>query len=435
MKRLIFIAMSAAAIAAAQVAPPARCASPLGEWVGNTAVVGSTGMRGMRGVKVTPLLRDTAFTDFYFASPQSVTSFQTDGRGKLSYAGGAMVYSYRRPGAIFVTSLSVSSRGRNAVGIVLDNRSAADSLRLSVAAAGGALWENEKTFAISTEPGMRSYTFDISDLLIPEFGFTGVQPISGLRLEPVGGWRGSMAVARITLEREDTAASPPVSTEETADNPYDFLVTDENFSVLDYDARGDGFTDDTRAFQMAINAASGSGSGRVVVPGGRCYVVSSLELHHDVEFRLGRGSVIRQSGDVRDYRGGLPHGPGNPLWTPANRPLFNASGAQRIKIIGPGTLRMNDFGPYAAPCGGAAAFAFTDCRDVTIQDVDIIHASGPAVTLRGDTNVYVGNVRVLFPACPDAQAVSADQATAGVKTERVVVGAYTAEPASKQRKH
>lgn len=435
MKRLIFIMISAVAIAAAHVAPQARGVLQRGGVARDTAVAGSAGMRGMGGVKVARLRRDTAFTDFYFASPKSVASFQTDGRGKLSYADGAMVYSYRRPGAIFTTSLSIPSRGRNAVAIALDNRSAADSLRLSIAAAGGALWENEKTFAISTEPGMRSYTFDISDLLIPEFGFTGSQPISGLRIEPVGGWRGSMAVARITLEREDTAASPPVSTEDTADNPYDFLVTDENFSVLDYDARGDGFTDDTRAFQMAINAASGSGSGRVVVPGGRSYVVSSLELRHDVELRLGRGAVIRQSGDVRDYRGGLPHGPGNPLWTPANRPLFNASGAVRVKIIGPGTLRMNDFGPYAAPCAGAAAFAFTDCRDVTIQDIDIVHSAAPAITLHGDTNVYVGNVRVLFPACPDVQAISADRATVGVKTERVVVGEYTAEPASKQRKH
>lgn len=45
------------------------------------------------------------------------------------------------------------------------------------------------------------------------------------------------------------------------------------FNVMDYGAKGDGLTDDTRAIQQAINAAASAGGGQVEVPQGT-YIVS-----------------------------------------------------------------------------------------------------------------------------------------------------------------
>ena len=50
-------------------------------------------------------------------------------------------------------------------------------------------------------------------------------------------------------------------------NPYAFTLPDYTVSVLDFGARGDGFTNDTPAIQQAIDHVSAKGGGVVVVPG------------------------------------------------------------------------------------------------------------------------------------------------------------------------
>ncbi|PBQ31381.1 glycoside hydrolase [Sphingobacteriaceae bacterium] len=74
------------------------------------------------------------------------------------------------------------------------------------------------------------------------------------------------------------------------------------FNVLNFGARGDGTTLDTKAFQQAIDKASAA-KGQVVVPGGYKFLVGSIILKSNMDFHLEEGSVILISTEHKDYIG------------------------------------------------------------------------------------------------------------------------------------
>jgi polygalacturonase len=80
------------------------------------------------------------------------------------------------------------------------------------------------------------------------------------------------------------------------------------FNVLDYGAAGDGTTLDSAAIQRTIEAAAAAGAGaRVVVPGGRRFLVGRLELKGAIEFHLADDAELLASEHQEDYgeRGAL----------------------------------------------------------------------------------------------------------------------------------
>ncbi len=207
-------------------------------------------------------------------------------------------------------------------------------------------------------------------------------------------------------------------------NPYDFVVAPEDFNVMTYGARGDGFTNDTHAIQQAINAAADKGGGRVIVPGtddpnGRRYVVTNVRLRGGVELHLEKGAVLWQSGDERDYSYAPLYGhdmviPNIP-WTHshfANMPILWAMGEKRVKISGPGTLRMcdtytvdPDIDHYARICEDRihiVPLAFSDCSQVVIQNLDVIRTNCYHTSFDCDSAVFAGNVKLYDAACVSA---------------------------------
>src|SRR5690606_31192986 len=57
------------------------------------------------------------------------------------------------------------------------------------------------------------------------------------------------------------------------------------FNVKDYGAVGDGITDDTDAFQAALDEARVNGGGTVYVPAGRYHIASHLTVYDNTEIR------------------------------------------------------------------------------------------------------------------------------------------------------
>ncbi len=206
--------------------------------------------------------------------------------------------------------------------------------------------------------------------------------------------------------------------EDFESNPYAFDLPDYTASVVDFGARGDGFTDDTDAIQAAIDHVAACGGGRVVLPGsaeryGRRYVVTNLLMRSMVELHIGEGAVLWQSQRKDDYPYAVAYGHDGVIpginWTHhlhvTNLPLIQAENAHHIKITGKGTIRMMDTGSeegvgmpgYATGCPdrihcipiGFFLVDFCECRDF-----EIIRANNYHTEYNHCTHVALQNLRL-----------------------------------------
>ncbi|SFS12441.1 Glycosyl hydrolases family 28 [Granulicella pectinivorans] len=98
--------------------------------------------------------------------------------------------------------------------------------------------------------------------------------------------------------------------------------TEINVSSLG--AVGDGITLDTAAIQQAIDRVSSAGGGRVIVPGGKRFLVGALMLKSNVDFHLAEDAVLLASPDKQHY----------PFTR--NNGIINANGATNVRISGTG---------------------------------------------------------------------------------------------------
>lgn len=99
-------------------------------------------------------------------------------------------------------------------------------------------------------------------------------------------------------------------------------------NILDQGAKGDGKTDNTQIIQKAIDDASASGNGKVIVPEGT-FLTGVIEIKSNVEINLAENAVWPGSAKRLDY------GPKDAS------PLIVAKGQHNFSITGKGTIDGN----------------------------------------------------------------------------------------------
>jgi hypothetical protein len=166
------------------------------------------------------------------------------------------------------------------------------------------------------------------------------------------------------------------------------------FNVCDYGARGDGRTLDTAAIQRAIDEASaGATAGstsRVLLPGGRKYLVGTIWLKSRIDFHLADDAEILISLNRSDYDGDA---------------AVSARGAQDLTISGTGTINgrspeilthfdEKDEWWYPFPEWRPQLVVLTGCRNLQVSNVTLRNAPFWTMHMIGCDRVLVHDVKV-----------------------------------------
>lgn len=226
------------------------------------------------------------------------------------------------------------------------------------------------------------------------------------------------------------------------DNPYSFELPGLSVSVLDYGAKGDAFTDDTRSIQAAIDDVSSRGGGRVVLPGDsgslyeRRYVATHLMMRSNVDLHIEKGAILWQSQDESDYSYAPAYGhdvviPRVP-WTHSlyvNLPLIQGKDIENVKITGQGKIRSLDtysvdprLDHYARVCTDrihVIPIGFWKVRNIELSDVEIVRTNNYHTSFYYCENLFIGNVKMHEVKCVSGDGIGLSIGTHDVKVARI----------------
>ena len=150
-----------------------------------------------------------------------------------------------------------------------------------------------------------------------------------------------------------TVAMPPVNALAEESTETTDLVVDV---IADYNAKGDGTTNDRAAIQAAIDAVYEAGGGTVVLTAGKTFFSGNIILKSNVTLQFGDDAKLKQSDNQDDFV--KPTETGYEAYQPEyghntiegvrwghswyeNYPLIYAGeGTENIKITGNGLIEM-----------------------------------------------------------------------------------------------
>lgn len=146
------------------------------------------------------------------------------------------------------------------------------------------------------------------------------------------------------------------------------------FNVKDYGAAGNGIFKDTKAIQMASNAAYAAGGGVVVIPAGN-YLSGALFFKNGVDLEIQEGATLISTVDSDDF----PQIPTRfegieRYWRCA---FLNFDDSEGVKVYGKGTVNgrgrewsqnKNKDGHWGRP----RMICFTNCPGGSIKDLTLI---------------------------------------------------------------
>ncbi len=177
-----------------------------------------------------------------------------------------------------------------------------------------------------------------------------------------------------------------------------FSVNAKEYIVLDYGAKGDGSSIETKAIQKAINACSKTG-GIVVFPAGK-YLSGTIYLKSNVTIYLQKGATILGSTAMEDYPENQPdytfYRKGKIL-----RSLIYAEKCENIAIKGEGTI--DGQGDKIVLANGKMASSYGErphiiwmiqCKGINVEGIKLQNSAMWMQHYMACENLYIHDVEV-----------------------------------------
>ena len=168
------------------------------------------------------------------------------------------------------------------------------------------------------------------------------------------------------------------------------------FDVKNFGAKGDGKTEDRVAINKAIEAASASGGGIVVLPTGT-YVTGSIRLRSNITLQLDPGAAIEASADGAAYDTAEPN-----AWdkfqdfghSHFHNSLIWGEGLENVAIVGSGLISGKALMRGERGGGADKAIALKLCHNVTLRDFSVVNGGHFGVLATGVDNLTIDNLKI-----------------------------------------
>lgn len=162
------------------------------------------------------------------------------------------------------------------------------------------------------------------------------------------------------------------------------------FNIREFGAIGNGTTLDTAAIQRAIDEAAAVGGGsRVIVPGGKKFLIGALTLRSGVELHLADDTELLVSTEPKDFGG---------------RAALNALDATGLRLTGTGRINgrsrefmdhYDDQDEWWRPKAFRPRLAvLTGCKDLEVRDLTFFEAPSWTLHLVGCQRVLVDRLKI-----------------------------------------
>lgn len=177
------------------------------------------------------------------------------------------------------------------------------------------------------------------------------------------------------------------------------------YNIVEFGAKGDGKTLETKALQDAIDACHKDQGGTVLVPAG-VFVIGTVEMRSNVTLHIAAGGKLLGSADGKQYHAAdrIPLR-GDSTLNDGNVGLIFAVDAENVTIEGPGTIdgqgaqfRSPSRGvPPPSGRGGADRpyhLLFHRCRNLRVRDLNLVASAFHSVRVIQSSFVWMDGLRI-----------------------------------------
>lgn len=172
------------------------------------------------------------------------------------------------------------------------------------------------------------------------------------------------------------------------------LAEAKYFNVIEFGAKADGESVDTKAVQAAIDAATANGGGTVVIPSGKIVVTGTIYMKGYVTLRVENGATLKGSAHIADYADDThknmyknePH---------MDRCLIYAENAKSIAIEGYGTIDGNGHPKhFSRETGRPMLMRFKNCDNLHLRDITLINPAAWTSAWLYCNEIVVDGIRI-----------------------------------------